>query len=157
MTDKTLMVKGLNKYKWELLMGFGLRIFFVNDNDEIKRISLACFNRIFDRDLKEVHLEYKNTRIRYAEVIVDIENRKPVSIVRIVYGYLKFDSKGHVDKEFQDEEQRVAMGMISLPLPGQASNVVHASNRFAQKAFKDNFSWSPSFELEQSIIKAAFE
>ena len=138
-------------------MGFGFRIFFVNDKDEIKRISHASFERIFNRDPKEVHLEYKNTRVRYAEVILEIENRKPVSIVRIVYGYLKFDSKGHVDKEFHAEEQRVAMGMISLPLPGQSSNVVHASDRFAQKAFKDNFSWSPSFELEQSIIEAAFK
>jgi hypothetical protein len=138
-------------------MGFGFRIFFINDRDEIKRISHTSFERIFNRSPKEVHLEYKNTRIRYAEVILEIENRKPVSIARIVYGYLKFDSKGRVDKEFYDEEQRVAMGMISLPLPGESSNVVHATDRFAQKAFKDNFSWSPSFELEQSIIKAAFE
>jgi hypothetical protein len=138
-------------------MGFGFRIFFVNDKDEIKRISHTSFERIFNRDPKEVHLEYKNTRIRYAEVILEFENRSPVSIVRIVYGYLKFDSNGHADKEFHNEEQRVAMGMISLPLPGESSNVVHASDRFAQKAFKDNFSWSPSFALEQSIIKAAFE
>jgi hypothetical protein len=138
-------------------MSFGLRIFFVNDKDEIKRISHTSFERIFNRDPKEVHLEYKNTRIRYAEVILEIENRKPVSIVRIVYGYLKFDSNGHADKEFHNEEQRVAMGMISLPLPGESSNVVHASDRFAQKAFKDNFSWSPSFALEQSIVKAVFE
>jgi hypothetical protein len=138
-------------------MGFGFRIFFVNDKDEIKRISHTSFERIFNRDPKEVHLEYKNTRIRYAEVILEIENRKPVSIVRIVYGYLKFDSNGHADIEFHNEEQRVAMGMISLPLPGESSNVVHASDRFAQKAFEDNFSWSPSFALEQSIIKAVFE
>jgi hypothetical protein len=138
-------------------MGFGFRIFFVNDKDEIKRISHTSFERIFNRDPKEVYLDYKNTRIRYAEVILEIENRKPVSIVRIVYGYLKFDSNGHADREFHNEEQRVAMGMISLPLPGESSNVVHASDRFAQKAFKDNFSWSPSFALEQSIIKAAFE
>ena len=138
-------------------MGFGFRIFFVDDKEEIKRISHTSFEKIFHRDPKEVHLEYKNTRIRYAEVILELENRKPVSIVRIVYGYLKFDSNGLVDKEFQDEERRVAMEMISLPLPGESSNVVHASDRFAQKAFKDNFTWSPSFELEQSIIKTALE
>jgi hypothetical protein len=137
-------------------MGFGFRIFFVNDKDEIKRIPYARFERIFYRDPKETLLEYKNARIRYAEVILEIENRKPVSIVRVVYGYLKFNSKGHVDKEFQNEEMRVGMNMISLPLTGESSNVVHASDRFAQKTFKDKFSWSPSFELEQSIIEASF-
>lgn len=138
-------------------MGFGFRIFFVNDKDEIKRIPHASFERIFNRDPKEVHLEYKNTRVRYAEVILELENRKPVSIARVVYGYLKFDSKGRVDKKSQDEEQRVAMGMISLPLPGEASNIVHASDRFAEKRFKDNFTWTPSFELEQEIIAKSFE
>ena len=137
-------------------MGFGFRIFFVNEQDEIKRVSHASFERIFNRDPKKILPEYKNSRIRYAEVILEIENRKPVSIVRIVYGFLKFDSKGYVDKEFQDEKMRVGMNMISLPLPGESPNVVHASDRFAQKTFKDQFTWSPSFELERSIIEASF-
>jgi hypothetical protein len=138
-------------------MGFGIRVFFVNDHDEITRISRVGYERILRRDPKEVHLEYENARIRYAEVILEIENRKPVSIVRIVFGYVKFDSKGYADKAFFDEEHRVAMSMISLPLPGESSNVVHASDRFAKKVFKDNFSWNPSFELEQSIIKEALK
>jgi hypothetical protein len=138
-------------------VGFGFRIFFVNDKDEIKRIPFARFDRIFNRDPKEVHLEYKNDSIRYAEVVLELENRKPVSIVRIVYGYLKFDSEGYVDKEFQAEEMRVGMGMLSLPIFNETSNVVNASDRFAQKTFKDKFSWDPSFELEQFIIKASFE
>jgi hypothetical protein len=150
-------VKGLNTLEQELLMGFGIRVFFINDHDEITRISRASYERILRRDSKEAHLEYKNTRIRFAEAILELENRKPVSVVRIVYGYLKFDSKGLADKEFLDEEHRVALSMISLPLPGESSNVVHARDRFAKKVFKDNFSWSPSFELEQSIIKRAFE
>ncbi|MFH0725090.1 MAG: hypothetical protein V2B19_01825 [Pseudomonadota bacterium] len=138
-------------------MGFSIRIFFVNDQDEIKRISYASFERILRRDPKQAHHEHKNSRIRYAEVVLEVENRKPVSIVRIVYGYLKFDSKGYADKKFLAEEQRVAMGMMSLPLPGDSSIVVHASDRFAQKIFKDNFSWTPTFELEQTIFKAAIE
>ena len=91
-------------------MGFGFRIFFVNDKDEIKRVSYTSFERIFNRDPKEV----------------------------------------------QDEEMRVGMNMISLPLSGESSNVVHASDKFAQKTFKDKFAWSPSFELELSIIEASF-
>lgn len=138
-------------------MGFSVRIFFVNDQDEIKRISYASFERILLRDSKQAHLEHKNSRVRYAEVVLEVENRKPVSIVRIVYGYLKFDSEGYANKEFLDEEQRIAMGMISLPLPGDSLNIVHASDRFAQKIFKDNFSWTPSFELEQAIFKAAIK
>lgn len=142
--------------KQGFLMGFGFRIYFVNDKDEIKRVSNASFKRISDRNPKEVHPEYKNSRIRYAEVILEIENRKTVSIVRIVYGYLKFDSTGRIDKELQDEEMRAAMGMISFQSADKSSNVVDASSRFAKKAYKDKYTWNPSPELEQAIIEAAF-
>lgn len=138
-------------------MGFSIRIFFVDDDDNITRISRALYDRILHSDSKESLLEYKNTRVRYAEVILELENRKPISIERIVYGFLEFDSKGMVDKDFLNAEHRVAMSMITIPLLGDSSNVVHASDRFAKKRFKDNFSWTPSFELEHAIIKKAFE
>jgi len=68
-------------------MGFGLKIFFIDKDDVIKKIPLSHFERIYARDPKEIFPEYKDSRIRYAEVVVELENRKPFSIVRIVYGY----------------------------------------------------------------------
>ncbi len=139
-------------------MGFGLRIFFIDENDKITRIPMARFVRIRDRDPKESLPEHKNSRIRYAEIIVELQNRKPISVARIVYGYLQIDSEGQVDREFLDTEGQVAINMLpSIPLPGEPKNVVHASDRFAQKRFKDKFTWTPSFELEQEIIKKSFE
>lgn len=139
-------------------MGFGLRIFFIDENDRITRIPMARFERIRDRDPKESLPEYKNSRIRYAEIILELQNRKPISITRIVYGYLRIDSEGHVDREFLNTEGQVAVNMLpSISLPGESENVVRASDRFAQKRFKDEFTWTPSFELEQEIIKKSFE
>jgi hypothetical protein len=139
-------------------MGFGLRIFFIDENDKITRVPMARFERIRDRDPKELLPEHKNSRIRYAEIILELQNRKPISIARIVYGYLQIDSEGKVDREFLNTEGQVAINMMSsIPLPGEPENVVHASNRFAQKRFKDEFTWTPSFELEQEIIKKSFE
>lgn len=139
-------------------MGFGLRIFFIDENDKIIRVPMARFERIRDMDPKESLPEYRNSRIRYAEIIVELQNRKPISIARIVYGYLQIDSEGKVDREFLNMEGQVAINMMpSIPLPGEPENVVHASNRFAQKRFKDEFTWTPSFELEQEIIKKSFK
>jgi hypothetical protein len=139
-------------------MGFGFRIYFLDDDDKIKRIPLTRFERILDRDPKESLSEYKNSRVRYAEIILELENRKPVSIARIIYAYLQFDSEGKVDQDFLDAEGQVAISMMpSIPLPGNPENVVQASDRFAQKRFKDEFTWTPSFELEQEIIKKSFE
>jgi len=139
-------------------MGFSLRIYFIDEDDKITRIPMTRFERIRDRDSKESLSEYKNSRIRYAEVILELENKKPILISRIVYGYLQFDSEGKVDKEYLNTVGRVAISMMpSIPLPGEPDNVINASDRFAQKRFKDEFRWTPSFELEQEIIKKSFE
>jgi hypothetical protein len=139
-------------------MGFGFRIYFVEEGDKIERIPATRFDRIRNRDLKEILPKFKNSRVRYAMVMLEFENRKPVSIVQIDYGYLVFDFEGRVDQQFLDTEGHVAISMLpSIPLPGEPSNVVQASDRFAKKRFKDEFTWTPSFELEQAIIKKAFD
>ena len=139
-------------------MGFGFRIFLINEADKITRIPATRFDRIRDRDSKESLPQYKNSCIRYAMVILELENRQPISIARIDYGYLVFDSEGRVDQKFLDTEGQVAISMMpSIPLPGEPENIVHASDRFAQKRFKAEFTWTPSFELEQKLIKKSFE
>ncbi len=139
-------------------MGFGLRIFFIDENDKINRIPASRFKRIRNRNPKETLSEHKNSRIRYAEVILELENRQPISIARIVYGYLQIDSEGKVDKEFLEKEGQVAVSMMpSIPFPGESETVVYARDRFAKKRFNDEFTWTPSFELEQDIIEKSFE
>ncbi len=60
-------------------MGFGMRIFLIDEDDKIKRIPVTRFQRIHEGDPKESLLEYKNSRIRFAEIVLKLENRKPRS------------------------------------------------------------------------------
>ena len=139
-------------------MGFSFRVFIIDEEDQLKRIPATRFDRIRDRDPKESLPQYKNSRIRYAMVILGLENRKPVSILRIYYNYLVIDSEGLVDQKFLDTQGQVAISMMpSIPLPGEPVNVVHASDKFAQKRFENEFTWTPSFEVEQAIIRKALE
>ena len=139
-------------------MGLSLRIFIIDEDDTIRRIPLSRFERIHAGNPEEILPEYKNSRIRYAEVVVELENRKPYSIARIVYGYLQFDSNGQVDKGFLDREAQVAISMLPpIPLPHESEKVIHANNKFARKRFNHEFAWTPSPELEQAIIDKSFE
>lgn len=139
-------------------MGFGFRIFLIDEADKIIRIPATRFDRIRDRDPKESFPQYKNSRIRYAMVILELENRKPISIARIDYGYLAFDSEGRVDQKFLDAENLTAVSMIPpIPFPGESPNIVHAGNKFAEKRFKNEFTWLPTSELEQTICDEAFK
>ena len=139
-------------------MGFCFRIFLIDEADKIIRIATARFDRLRDRDPKESLAQYKNSRIRYAMVILELENRKPISIVRVDYGYLALDFEGRVDKKFLDTESMTAVSMIPpIPLPGESPNIVRARDKFAERRFKNEFTWSPTPELEQSICNEAFK
>lgn len=138
-------------------MGFGFRVFLIDEEDKIIRISTSRFDRIRNRDPKEALIQYKDSRIRYAMVILQLENRKPISIVQIDYGYLLFDSEGRIDPDFLDEEGITAVSMIPfIPFNEDQSSVVHAGHKFAAKRFKNEFTWSPTAELEQAIYDKAF-
>jgi hypothetical protein len=139
-------------------MGVGIRIFLVAEDDKIARIPASRFERILNGDPKEVLFQYRNSQIRYAEIALELENRRPISILRITYGYLRIDSEGRADKDFIDAGGRAAINTLpSFPFPGEPKNVIHASDRFALKRYKNEFTWTPSFELEQELIWRSFD
>ena len=82
----------------------------------------------------------------------------PVQAMRSLASSAKYHQLIWRRPEFLNTEGQVAISMMpSIPLPGEQANVINASDRFAQKRFKDEFTWTPSFELEQAIIKKSFE
>jgi hypothetical protein len=83
-------------------MDFGFRVFLIDEEDKIIQIPTSRFDRIRNRDSKETFIQHKDSRIRYAMVILQLENKKPISIVKIDYGYLLFDSEGRIDPDFLD-------------------------------------------------------
>ena len=139
-------------------MGYSLRIFFIDKDDNIRKIPLTRFDRILARDPKEKLVEYKNSRIRYAEVVIELENRKPVSIARAVYEYLQFDSNGLLDDKFRDAKWEIMSNILPLPsLSDDSDKIIYAADRFAEKRFKNVFTWTPSRKLEKKIFDKIFE
>jgi hypothetical protein len=73
-------------------------------------------------------------------------------------GYLALDSEGRLDPKFLDAENMTAVSMVpSIPLPGESPNIIRARDKFAQKRFKNEFTWSPTPELEQAICNKALK
>ena len=68
-------------------MGLSIRIFIVEDDDTIKRLPLARYERLLKRDPDERLLEYAGKRVRYALIVVDLVNRRPIEVVRDEYAY----------------------------------------------------------------------
>ena len=139
-------------------MGYSLRIFLIDKDDNIRRIPLTRFDRIRAREPKEKLAEYKNTRIRYAEVVVELENRKPVFMSRADYGYFKFDADGLLDKKFLNDKWEISCNILPISSSSNDSDkIIYTNDKFAEKRFKNQFTWIPTNKLEKKILDKIFE
>ena len=135
-------------------MGIGLRIFLVNENDTLERLAVVKFERLGQGD-PEVRLpQYAYKRVRYALVVLEIENRKAVGINMIQYSYLTFDPEGRLDTTDQEQAARLALDMLP-PISSEESSrqVIDASHKFAKKRYDDHYTWKPTPEIEAAIVK----
>ena len=138
-------------------MGVGIRAFLFNDNDTIERLPLTRYERLLQRHPKEYLPKYAGKRVRFAEVAVELKERKPVQILRVVYGILPFDSKGRIDAAEQEKEMRLCAEMMPPILKDRPSpKIVDAKHQFAKKRFDDQFKWKPTPQNEKAIVEAIF-
>jgi len=138
-------------------MGMGLRVFLVNDDDSIERLSLARYERLRRREPEERLPKYAGRRLRYALVILEVVDRRPLEILRIQYSFLHFDSEGRIDTAEQEREGRLAMEMVPpVVAERRGPQVVDSRHKFAQKRYQDRYKWTPSPEIEATIVEAIF-
>jgi hypothetical protein len=138
-------------------MGLGLRIFLVHDDDSLKRLPMTRYKRLLRREPEECLPQYSGKRIRYALVVVDFVDRRPVEIAHVQYSILSFDSEGRIDQVEKGKEARLAME-VRPPLLSvdDSSQVVHARHRFAKKRYDDRYTWKPTIEIQAKIAAAIF-
>jgi len=138
-------------------MGTGLRVFLLNDDDSLERLPLAKFERLRRGDRKESLPQYAGKRIRYALVVVEMENRRPVAIIMVQYSYLYFDSKGRIDPVEREKAATLAVNMVPPSRKeGQIGGLINAHHRFAKKHYDRQYTWTPTQEIVESIVTAIF-
>ena len=134
-----------------------MRVYIINDDDSLRRIPNAKFERMLRGDPNEALMQYADKRIRHALVIVETENRKPNKIIRIQYSYLFFDSRGFLDTQEMDREMQLGINMVPPIMDDEKnSTVINAEYKFAKKSYTERYLWTPSRELEVAIVDAVF-
>ncbi len=141
-------------------MGIGFRIFLIDDNDSLQRLSVARYQRLTDSESGERLPQYAGKRVRCAMVYLEVERRIPQSILRIDYTIMPFDKKGRIDRSEQEKEMRRIAEVMS-PLSSffeeeRAGKIVDARGQFAKRRYEQEFRWKPEPEIEKAIITAIF-
>ncbi len=136
-------------------MGIGCRVFLVDDNDSLQRISMARLERLIRFDRGESLPQHSGKRMRCAMVFLEVAGKQVLSIRNVDYFLLPFDDKGRINKK--EWEKGMLLGMDLLPPLINEENpkqVINASHRFAKRRYEHEFKWKPSRKVEDTIVAA---
>ena len=141
------------------MSSFSIRLFFILENDEILRVSNAKFERLLQGSSQEKTGRFAGKRVRAAEIVVGLENRKPVMVVRALYYYLHFKEKGILDYDrFMKNGSIVAdAGSIDFYEGVDKGNIINAQKRFALRRRDHTVWWEPNMKLERDILDASID
>jgi len=128
-----------------------VRIFIVGQDDTLYRLARTKFSGMFDDPENHPLPRFAGQRVRMAEAIVELSDRVPYSIARLIYEVLRFDEHGKLDRNTL-VRQNFALAELALDASAKNNNVVvDASNRFIAQGGQ----WQPSPKLERKILQAA--
>ena len=136
-----------------------LRHFFISDDNEIFRIPNAKFERLLKGSLEKKIERFAGTRVRTAEIVVKLEDRKPIQVLRAIYYYLHFNEEGILDYDrFMKDGGIVATaGIPNIFSEKVQSNLINAQQEFAKRQRDHTVWWKPSMQLERNILDASID
>ncbi len=136
-----------------------VRHFFVSDDDEVFRVPNTKFERLLRGSFEEKTERFAGKRVRAAEIIVKLENRKPIQVLRAIYYYLHFNEKGILDYDrFMLDGSIVAnAGFPRIYAKKAQGNLINAQQEFAKRQRDHTVWWKPSMQLERNILDASID
>ncbi len=138
-------------------MSYSTRTYILGPDDTLYRLAGAKFSRMVDDPESQPLQRFAGQRVRMAEAIVEVRDRAPCAVVRLVYEMLSFDAEGRLDRAaFMRQNAALAELALAPQIPRSVEKekaVVDASSRFIARGR----SWHPSAALEQEILRAALD
>jgi hypothetical protein len=135
-------------------MGISCRMFLLDQDDGLYRLSSAKFNQML-RDPTSCRLtRFAGARVRMTNVAVELLDRQPIRVVWNTFGFLAFDDEGYFDSGTFDHHQRARAELAWAPLaaePKGAAIIVDATTRFVAQGGR----WKPTRTLQRLIDEAA--
>ena len=138
-------------------MGIACRVFLVDDNDSLQKISMARLDRLLHFVRAESLPQYSEKRVRCAMVFVEVAGKRVLGIRNIDYFLLTFDEKGRIDRKEWEKGMRLGMELLPFKPDGEhPKQLVNAQRRFAKRRYEHEFKWKPSPKVEEAIVAAIF-
>src|SRR6267154_3214044 len=128
-------------------MGLSLRTFIIDQTGEWLRIPSTVMWKLVTGDTERRFPSFADRRLRIAEAVIELMDRKAIDVVRTYYYFGRFRENGTFDREAFREDNRLFSDMHSSPYIG-ASNIVDARSRFTHRRTR----WKPT-PSEQAALR----
>ena len=132
-------------------MTYSPRIFIVGPDDTLYRLASAKFSRLFDDPEHHRLARFAGQRVRMVDAIVEIQERTPCGVVRLVYEMLGFDAEGRLDRGAFERQNAALVDLVVSGSKTTNATIVDASSRFVAQGGR----WQPSPSLRRRILGAA--
>ncbi|WP_428505117.1 hypothetical protein [Roseateles sp.] len=136
-------------------MGLSCRRYFLDQEERVIRMRITTFEGLMQNPALHTMPSLAGQRVRVAELIVQVNGRTVLQIVRRMYFVLPFDQDGRVDTQRFERQQRALAGIALEGLLGEArcpAGVLDATERFVAQGGR----WRPTRALAQKIDGMAF-
>lgn len=136
-------------------MGMSSRLFLLSSDDTLHALAGSAFMRMLRKEENCRIPDFAGQRVRQADVVIEMVDRKPVRVVHRTFSILAVDTNGLLNVErlnlqqFARVEDFLVQGLHG-PAPS-AAVVVDAANRFMAQGG----SWEPDDGLRRRIDAAA--
>ena len=137
-------------------MTLSSRIFIVDTDDTLYRLAGTKFSGMLRDPCSYLLPRFAEQRVRMAEAVVELRDRVPYRVVRLVYEILRFDDQGRLDVEtFSHQNAALVDVMLGSTLTNNINNttIVDASSQFVAQGGR----WYPSPSLERRVCQAALD
>lgn len=135
-------------------MGLSCRLFLLDQDNGLYRLPNTTFDQMLRDPTSRCWPEFAGTRMRMTNVVVELLDRRPIRVVWITFGVVRFDSHGYFDQGAFDRQQRACAELALAPLGTEVrptAAVIDAADRFVAQGGR----WTPSRTLARRIDEAA--
>ena len=137
-------------------MGISNRRFLLDQDDYLFQLPNSTYERMLQDPGSNPITRFASQRVRMADLLVELLDRRPIRLVRSTYGIFTFNADGCFDTNTFERQQWARAEQALAPLSiefGGTSTVVDAKTRFVAQGGR----WTPSRALACRIRDAALE
>ena len=131
------------------------RYYIVADDGAIRRVAVSTFHRIILQRTLTPFADLVGKRVRFAQITVQVDGRKPVGVRGASFGYLTFDDNGLFDSSEWDDAARATVESWPSPTNTAATSVLDARARFTDRRLELEHGWQPSDDLRKELFAKA--